>query len=105
MKFKITILSILTLITLTGCTTIKVPVAMGGSRADGVIELAYEYKAFQKPLVMWEEAEETACAKCKAWGYSGAEAFGGSKVECLQYNGYGNCVRQRVTIPYQCIDR
>lgn len=104
MKFKIAILTILSLILLISCTTVKkIPVATGGSRADGVVELAYEYDSAGKPIVMWEKAEETACEKCQAWGYASAQAFGGAKVDCVQYDRYENCLKQRVTIPYQCI--
>jgi hypothetical protein len=44
----------------------------------------------------------TATSRCSAWGFDGAEAFGGVTEECQSYNAYG-CVRQHVTIKYQCI--
>ena len=30
------------------------------------------------------------------------EAFGGTTTQCQAYNGYGNCLRAFVTVPYQC---
>lgn len=104
MKFKKTILSTLLLMLLTSCTTVKtISVATGGNRADGIVELAYEYDSSRQPIVMKGKTEETAYEKCQAWGYSSAKAFGAAKVDCIQYNGYGSCLKQRVTIPYQCI--
>lgn len=40
--------------------------------------------------------------RCKARGYSNAEPFGGTENKCVAFNGYGNCVKTRVNIVYQC---
>ena len=91
------------LLGLGGCRSTKILQATGGSRSDGVVELSYEYGAFEIPEVDWGQGLMTACERCKAWGYSNAEAFGGAKSSCLRYDGYGGCVRYLVTISYQCI--
>ncbi len=90
---------------LAGCATQKIPQATGGSKADGTINLAYEYGLFEEPVVDWGIATNTAIERCKAWGYKNAESFGGSQNNCLAYNGYGNCVRTQVNVTYQCTDK
>lgn len=89
---------------LSACTTIKVPKATGGSKSDGIVELSYEYGMFESPQVDWNEALSTAVRRCAAWGYSTAESFGGTISRCQSYNSYGNCVRNFVTMKFQCID-
>jgi hypothetical protein len=84
-----------------GCTTVKIPQPTGGSRADGTVQLAYEYGGFERPQVDWETANQIAADRCRAWGYSGAESFGGGVSQCTAYNAYG-CIRRFVTITYQC---
>lgn len=81
----------------TGCATIKVPQATGGSRSDGVVNLSYEYGAFEKPIVDWNAAKMEAQKRCRAWGYENTEPFGGVQTNCT--SDYENCV---VTVPYQC---
>ena len=98
---KVILIAILS--TLSACTTIKVPQATGGSKSDGVVEMSYQYGQFEKPEVQWDQALTDAISRCQAWGYAGAEAFGGTTSECQAYNGYGNCIRQHVTAKYQCI--
>jgi hypothetical protein len=88
----------------TGCATIEVPQATGGSRADGIIEMSYEYGMFERPQVQWDQALVTAKQRCNAWGYQNAEAFGASISQCQAYDGYGGCDRWLVTTKYQCID-
>jgi hypothetical protein len=85
----------------TGCATVKTPVATGGSRSDGTVELAFTYGAFEAPEVQWDVAEATAKQKCGVWGYSGAEKFGSGLERCTQFNSYG-CMQMQVTINYQC---
>ena len=86
---------------LAGCATVKVPQPVGGSRADGIVDLAYEVFAFEKPQIDWSAAAQTAQRRCVAWGYSNAEAFGGQKTQCQATNDYG-CIQTLVTITYQC---
>jgi len=85
-----------------GCASQKEFVPTGGSRSDGTVSLSYEYGMFEKPQVYWNHANTEAAQRCAAWGYSGAEAFGGTMQKCEAVNGYGNCVRWLVTATYQC---
>ncbi len=87
---------------LAACATQEVLQATGGSRADGTVELSYEYGLFQRPVVDMQAGLVTATARCRAWGYASAEPFGGQINHCNGYNGYGNCVDMLVTVKYQC---
>jgi hypothetical protein len=92
---------ILATLLLSACATEKELVPMGGSRADGIVRESFEFGAFQKPVVDWQQGAATAAQRCAAWGYSGAEAFGGHRTQCTAANAYG-CVAWIVTIEYQC---
>jgi hypothetical protein len=85
-----------------GCAVQKTLVPTGGSRSDGTVELAYEFGMFETPKIDPSQGIEAATQRCAAWGYSGAEPFGGQKSQCQQSNGYGNCTRTLVTVQYQC---
>lgn len=86
---------------LAGCSVQKQAIPIGGSRADGVVELAYEFGDMQVPEVDWVQAQQQAVARCNAWGYTGAERFGGEKRQCTAPSGYG-CMAWQITVPYQC---
>lgn len=75
----------------------------GGSRADGTIEVSYEFGMFDAPVPDWEAAGLAASQRCAAWGYSGAEPFAGQKIVCQQPDGFGGCTRNLVTVTYQCV--
>jgi hypothetical protein len=77
--------------------------ATGGSKSDGTVKLSYQYGIFDEVKIDNNHAIQTAIKKCGRWGYTNAEAFGGSISHCQAYNGYGNCVRRLVTTEYQCI--
>lgn len=87
---------------LMACATNKELVPTGGSKADGTVDLSYEFGAFEKPVVNMAAAQIAAVQRCGAWGYTNAEPFGGEKRQCQGYDGYGNCVRWFVTVTYQC---
>jgi hypothetical protein len=87
---------------LVGCATPEVMQATGGSRADGTVDLSYEYGIFQQPIVDMNAAIVTATNRCQAWGYTAAEPFGGQINHCNQMNGYGQCLDMLVTVKYQC---
>jgi len=89
-------------LSLSSCAVVKIPQATGGSKADGIIELSYQYGGFEIQEVKWDKALITAQKRCRAWGYKNAEAFGGTTSQCQAYNQYG-CVRQFVTAKYQCL--
>ena len=75
---------------------------MGGSRADGTVELAFEYGLFQKPQVNEDQGVDLAASTCAGWGYTGSPPFGVMR-KCEAVNGYGNCIRWLVTRKYQCL--
>lgn len=90
-------------ILLSGCAVQKTLVPTGGSRADGTIEMSYEYGMFETPKVDFTQGARDAAARCAAWGYADAEPFGGSKQTCQVSDMYGGCSRWLVTVQYQCI--
>lgn len=87
---------------MTGCAANKTLVPTGGSKADGTVDLSFEFGVFQKPVVDMVAAQASAKQRCAAWGYTEAEAFGGEKRQCQAFDGYGNCMRWFVTVTYQC---
>lgn len=86
---------------LSSCATPMTPMPTGGDRAGGTVDMSFEVGAFQKPVIDWDQARVTAKQRCDAWGYSDADAFGGAKTQCIASNSYG-CVRETVTMTYQC---
>ena len=86
---------------LAGCAVVKTPVDTGGSKADGTVEMSFEYGGFERPTVNWDAARATAASRCSAWGYNDAQPFGGVIQKCQAANQYG-CVRWFVTRRYQC---
>jgi len=87
---------------MSGCVSQKELVSTGGSRADGTVNLSFEYGMFEKPQVDWNQASNEAAQRCAAWGYTGAERFGGNQQKCESVNGYGDCLQWLVTVTYQC---
>jgi hypothetical protein len=86
---------------LAGCATQKAWIPYSGSKSDGVVKLAYEYGGFEKPVIPEGQAQQAASERCRVWGYSGAEPFGGVLRQCTASNQYG-CVRYRVLTEFQC---
>ena len=76
-------------------------VATGGSRADGVVVLSYEYGMYEEPQEDQEQGAALAASICAGWGYVGANPFGETQ-QCQPVNGYGNCFPKKVTRRYQC---
>ncbi|MFL6585333.1 MAG: YecR family lipoprotein [Luteimonas sp.] len=85
-----------------GCSTTKDWTATGGSRSDGVVRLSYEHGDFEKSVLNEAQAVGLATRRCEAWGYTGAEAFGGTTRQCSQGGGFGGCAVWLVTKEYQC---
>lgn len=102
---KVTSFASLIFVTLiSGCTTMIDWSATGGSRSDGVVRLSYQVKEFQKAVLSEQQAIDLATKRCNAWGYRGAEAFGGATRQCVQNGGFGGCAEWRVTKEYQCTE-
>ena len=87
--------------TLAGCVSQKDWAATGGSRSDGTVKISYEYGKLEIPQVDEQQGNVIAKSRCSAWGYSGAEAFGGSVKVCNQSSLHG-CDGWLVTREYQC---
>ena len=94
---------VLALIAFVGCETIKIPTAVGGSKADATVVMGYQYGGFERPVVDWDKAEVEAGRVCRNWGYDRAEPFGGAMSECSASNQYG-CVQWIVSVQYQCLN-
>lgn len=78
------------------------PVAIDGSKSDATVLLAAEY-SINGEMPNWGHAAQAATERCAAWGYRGAEPLGSKFSTCAQVDGYGNCLRTRETITYQCL--
>jgi hypothetical protein len=98
---RLKLLMALPITVLAACATNKELVPTGGSRADGVVDLSFEFGGFEQPVVNRDQGLVAARARCAAWGYADAEPFGGEKRQCQFSNQYG-CGRWLVTISYQC---
>jgi len=83
------------------CATNVTMQPIGGSRADGVVRLAFTYGMFENPRVDQAAALASARQRCQSWGYTDAEPFGGAVTQCQQMSGYG-CAQTMVTVEYQC---
>lgn len=86
-----------------GCAVQKEWTAVGGSRADGTVTMAYEYGMFQSPHVDDAEGAQAAGASCANWGYTMAQPFGGVLRTCEARDGYGNCTQFLVQKKFQCL--
>src|SRR5206468_5443265 len=73
-----------------------------GSRSDGVVRLSYEYGLLEVPQPNERQGVELAKSRCAAWGYPGAEAFGGQTQVCTNRTSSG-CNSWLVTREYQCL--
>ena len=85
---------------ISGCATKKQLVPTGGSKSDGTVRMSYSYGMFESPVVDPQQGMNAAKARCAAWGYSGAEPFGGFTSQCSQPSSSG-CMQTLVTIEYQ----
>lgn len=89
--------------TLGGCSTPVAMDAIGGSRSDGTVQMSYEYRLFQTPLVDLDQARRDAAKRCQVWGYSDAQPFGGKQDRCLEWSALAGCAHTVITISYQCV--
>lgn len=88
---------------ITGCSVKKEFYARDGSRADGTIDLAYDFRQFEQPVVDRGQALALAKRKCSVWGYSDAEPFGGAEQICNRRDGFGACIEGIMVSKYQCL--
>ncbi|MFN4292483.1 MAG: YecR family lipoprotein [Permianibacter sp.] len=92
---------ILIIVLMSGCARIIIPTAVGGSRADATVDFSYEHGSLVNPQIDWNDVLQSAKDKCRAWGYTGADPFGGKRTSCAFANQQG-CLRYTVTVTYQC---
>ncbi|UOP05450.1 YecR family lipoprotein [Conchiformibius kuhniae] len=78
--------------------------AIGGSRADGIVRVAYEQHFKQRLSRNEKQAQNVAYHRCKVWGYTGAESFGGNTRTCIDRHPKGVCVVWQHIREYQCTD-
>ncbi|MNF58840.1 hypothetical protein D3C85_1098640 [compost metagenome] len=106
MRATLMIKALLTLVAfgaIAGCATKKDFYASGGSRADGTVDMAYDFAQFEKPVISQVQAQSIAKSKCRVWGYNDAEAFGGRQQNCHRFDGWGTCIAGQIVHKYQCI--
>lgn len=106
MKKILCFIAVLTVIA--GCASIvhKDWGVVSGSKADGVVKLAYEYGEMEKPITDMIQAQKIATKRCQAWGYKSAEPFDAAMTSCVYGPGvWGSCAQFRVTADYQCLTK
>lgn len=102
MKKMLSILVLVGVTIMSGCTVKKDLYPVGGSKADGVIRLGYAFdQRSEIPVIDLNQGLNSAVKRCQKWGYEGAEIFGGSTTTCSDQRPLG-CVQTQVTYEYQC---
>ena len=86
------------------CEVEKTPVPTDGSKADGSVVLSYQVGAYEIPKVDWSAAQKSAVQRCRAWGYSSADAFDGDMRRCESSDIYGSCTMTTISRTYQCLN-
>lgn len=76
--------------------------AVGGSKADATVRLAYEQFDIEQVQADERQGLELAKSRCAVWGFAGAVPFGGSSVRCDQPGGFSGCRVRTFTREYQC---
>ena len=105
MKNKHILLTIIATVVLSACQTANPNwVAVGGSRADGTVKIAYEQPEMSQASPSMDAGKRLAAQRCQRWGYQDAEAFGGATRRCIRSPGFWtNCMTYQITFEYQCI--
>jgi YecR-like lipoprotein len=63
-------------------------VITGGSQANGIVELSYQYREFEVPHTNEAQAHVVANLGCHEWGYSNSRPFGRPIKNCNQHGGF-----------------
>lgn len=95
------------LMVIVGCATVvqKQWGVVSGSKADGVVTLAYEYGEMEKPVTDMAQGLDLAVKRCAAWGYKNATAFDSTMTNCIHSPGaLTDCGKYRVTMEFQCLN-
>ena len=83
---------LLLLLTITSCAVYKPWLPTRGSSADGIVRLSFGSHSWELPQVSAQQGIEVARARCQAWGYQDAQAFGSYTRSCTQYASTGHCM-------------
>lgn len=90
---------VIAVMAISGCTMRKAsPYAISGSRADGNVLMGYDAGLFITPPST-HSMRSIAHQKCKAWGYSNAQAFGGQRKNCKDRE----CYNYQAEVSFQCL--
>lgn len=76
--------------------------AFNGSRADGMVDVAFQGGGGYFDSSDTTKARAIAAEKCSAWGYQGASELGGRRTICLSTNSFG-CASSEMTMKFQCL--
>ena len=96
------IVALTSAIALVGCVEQRKDIyALDGSRADGLLDVAFQGGANYDAGDI-NKALEIAAQKCKAWGYKGADKFGSRRTVCLASGLFG-CLNSEQTVKCQCL--
>jgi len=89
---------------LVGCAAQQSWYAVGGSRADGTVRLAFTASEFANANPNPAQGVALATQRCRAWGYNAAEAFGGVVRQCNGTQGmFSGCGEYVYYAEYQCL--
>ena len=96
---RLTLIALLVLAS--GCTTYKLWNEAGSDQDTATVDLSYEYRKYENPMVDERAGVEMAKQRCKYWGYPSAQRKGDNR-ECLD-GVEESCNRWRVTRQYRCL--
>ncbi len=96
------LISVATLLVVSGCATLKTPQINGTDKKEGLIDFSFTYGVFERPKVNWTESDVSATQQCLAWGYRNPSTNSDAWQECISTDNRGNCNSHRVTKRYQC---
>lgn len=98
------------LATAAGCAPKQVPVKWtptGGSRADATVEIGCIYDPRFEYAMTTQDLQAMAAERCRAWGYTDAQAFGDPLERCVaRYAapfGQVVCTEMHAKQSFQCI--
>ena len=92
------------LLLISACATDNTFRPTGASRAEGIVQLSYNYDLSDRPDLDWHSAENIAEERCINWGYSSAVKAGNGQQACLAQDVFGRCRSFQVNVNYHCTD-
>lgn len=98
---KLVLLAVAVSMNLAGCATTKQWAVSGGDKAQGLVQVSYEFPEYNEPPVSEEQAARIAQGRCEGWGYDDAQPIPGQVRQCSNMDA-GNCDQWKVTREYRC---